>query len=392
MPNFPQRHRVARRPTRLRRLLALAVASAVLAGACLTPTQITVQITTNAVCLESTENELHLHDVGIIAGSPDAVMNGDHAPNAVTSDCGPPKGTVHKGYGPQEVGTMVIVPSGDKDVPARIVVVGRVAPLGQLQPNRSLESCIQWAFTPAPGPIDAKDPDFEACIVSRRNLAFFQETKLELPIQLDTSCAGIVCDADSYCFDSHCVSASVNCDERLRLCDGNNGGAGGAMASSSGSMASGSMSSSMSSGSMSSGSMSSGSVTGSSSDVSSSSGMGGMSNTSSSTGLSSSSSSSSTSTASSSSTGMMGTGGASSSSSSSSSGGGQGAGGSGAATTVSVSTSAGGMGGAGAGTCFPPCAPGCTCTVDDTCSCAMSECPIICPPPMVCNPGTKMCQ
>ena len=82
-----------------------------------------------------------------------------------------------------------------------------------MQPNKSLDACIQWAFGPPAGPKDEKDPEFEACIVSRRNLAFFPQTKLDLPIQLDTTCAGIVCDADSYCFDSHCVSANVDCSD-----------------------------------------------------------------------------------------------------------------------------------------------------------------------------------
>ncbi|MFO0616125.1 MAG: hypothetical protein U0414_26255 [Polyangiaceae bacterium] len=378
--SHPHKHRTARRGWRALHLVGFSIGAAFLGGACLTATQIKVRIATNALCIDSPEAGDKLKDVAILAGSPQAVQatdpNGEHPPQAKTSDCGPPVGdALPKGYGPQEVGTLVVIPSGDRDVPARIVVVGRVEPLDtNVSTPVSVEACIEWSFTAKT--FDQKDPAFAGCIVSRRNLAFIEHTALDLPIQLDTNCAGVVCDADSTCVDSRCVSATPTCDADHPLC---NFDPSSTVSVTTGSMTSGST---MTTGGMTSGS-GMGGMMGSSSGGPSSNGVGGSASTSS-NGSSTTGMGGAGATTTADSSSAVGVGGAAASSSSSSSSSSSTT--SGSASSSSSSSSSGTM----LPVCNPPCGNGCVCTATDVCDCAAACGP--CPPPQTCDSGTKTCQ
>jgi len=58
-----------------------------------------------------------------------------------------------------------------------------------------------------------RSPDFPGCIVARRSLHFIPHTALVLPIQMQQSCIGQICDPNSTCVNGACVDAGISCDQ-----------------------------------------------------------------------------------------------------------------------------------------------------------------------------------
>lgn len=141
----------------------------VTAVACLEPTAITLQLSTDVPCSS-------LQGVTITVGS-----TGDYetkAPATETSTCSP-DGTI---------GSLVLVPSGSKDAEIAIRVV---AGYGQ-----TADSCE------APG-------YGSGCIVARRILHYLPHTPLTLPVAMRKACAGVPCTPNQTCVDGVCKSAVV---------------------------------------------------------------------------------------------------------------------------------------------------------------------------------------
>ncbi len=140
-------------------------------AACRSPTQITLDISTDALCVDVDETHVALGQLGAIEGA---------TPSAVTRAC-------QKGSGAySRIGDLVIVPHKNKDE-----TIGIEVWVGVGQPT---EAC--------------HPPDYDGgCIVARRALAFQPHDPITLPIELDVSCLDIPCGATQTCRNGTCVDA-----------------------------------------------------------------------------------------------------------------------------------------------------------------------------------------
>ena len=134
--------------------------------ACLDPTQVTLDIRTDAPCADLT-------GTGITIGARGQVEQQD--PSTETTDCSA-----------GAIGTIVIVPSDADDASFGVKVVSSLGvPTSACQP-------------PTYGP---------ACVVARRSAAFVPHTPLEMPIAMQIACAGVSCPEGQTCVDGACRSS-----------------------------------------------------------------------------------------------------------------------------------------------------------------------------------------
>jgi len=180
-------------------LAALSVVGGFLS--CREPTQITLNITTDALCPTETLAGPRLVDALIASGK--AINPKDFTSAAVTDQC--------QSGDPNSVGTLVLLPSGSDDLTVEVLVVAGVelaGPSSEISPLKlSSEDCQELIRTGGVGAIQGKP-----CILVRRRLGFVEHTKLELPIDLDTRCIGKKCGEDQSCFKGNCVEIGINCD------------------------------------------------------------------------------------------------------------------------------------------------------------------------------------
>ncbi len=142
---------------------------ATLAG-CRSPTQITVQVSTNVPCSAWQGAAISVGELGPTL---------ETKPAATTSTyCGA------NGY----LGSVVAVPSGAENASVAFRIVGAV--------GETLEECTE---NPANG----------GCIVARRALNFIPNDTLTLSVPLLSSCEGIVCDPESTCVQGTCRPATI---------------------------------------------------------------------------------------------------------------------------------------------------------------------------------------
>ncbi|MEZ4220129.1 MAG: DUF5050 domain-containing protein [Polyangiaceae bacterium] len=158
----------ARRASSL--LLLSAAASALLLSRCREPTQIMLEVTTDASCVD-------VRGTSITVGSAAAVEQ--KSPAARTTHCSSGR-----------VGSLAVVPSGDKDDEVAVRVVTGV--------GKSPEACIDDGYQ-------------GGCIVARRILRFLPHTPVELPVFMGIDCLDIPCGATQTCFKGQCVPAKVDC-------------------------------------------------------------------------------------------------------------------------------------------------------------------------------------
>lgn len=133
---------------------------------CLDPTQVKLEIHTDALCVDLDETHILVGSLGEFD---------DVAPSATTKACADDG----------RIGDIVLVPSEGRDQAIAFEVVAGVG----VDTNRC-----------------AAD-DYERCIVARRALTFIPHEPLTLPIELDLECLGIPCEATETCRKGLCVSA-----------------------------------------------------------------------------------------------------------------------------------------------------------------------------------------
>ncbi|HTJ82018.1 MAG TPA: hypothetical protein VL400_09840, partial [Polyangiaceae bacterium] len=176
----------------------LAVAS--LAVACATPTQITIDLTTNALCPTEPGTDDRLEST-LIVGAP-SLVDASYDEITVTKQCA----TGAAEGGRNEIGTLVFVPA-DANTSRELSVAifaGVVRPDGVTR--MSSEECRDYY-------VAHKTIDGQPCILARRKLGFVDNSKLLLPIDLDTLCVGVPCGEDQTCASGKCVDANVQCSE-----------------------------------------------------------------------------------------------------------------------------------------------------------------------------------
>jgi hypothetical protein len=187
-------------PSPLFALPLLALAS--FAPSCLAPTQVELELTTDVPCDE-------VGGVSITVGLPGSLET--KPPAAVSLICRD-DGTL---------GTLVVVPSGERDAELAVrVVAGR---------NLEVEQCEPPDYGPQGTPETG-------CIVARRTLRFLPHEPLVLPIVLRAVCVGEPCEPAQTCVLGTCVEADVDpslcaspsgCPESALTGGGGQGGAGG---------------------------------------------------------------------------------------------------------------------------------------------------------------------
>jgi len=146
---------------------------ALLFASCLDPTEIEVFVSTDFLCDDVTQ-----HGVAIAVGKPGDDTN---APAGSTHDCNSTDGGI---------GSLTVTPHDIDGVVGIRVMLGIDA---------SVDSCNAGN-------------KFAGCLVARRSLGFIPHRPLVLPIELQSSCIGQVCDPSSTCFNGACVDAGVTCE------------------------------------------------------------------------------------------------------------------------------------------------------------------------------------
>ncbi len=150
--------------------LVVAAAVSAVVGCSDKPTSISVITTTDLPCAA-------LKGVTIRATSPGS----NDGPSTTTAQCtDDPAGA--------RIGTLVLVPSGDKDAKVSVRVVAGV--------DKPVADCES-----APGQA--------GCIVAKRALRFVAGREIDLPIVLRAQCKGTPCDPSSTCVAGVCRSATV---------------------------------------------------------------------------------------------------------------------------------------------------------------------------------------
>lgn len=163
-----------------RRALGIASAAAVMIGvACYGPTEVRIEISTDRPCVAPPSAA----EPGSSAVRTAVAVGGsalDTAQVTEVSSC-----LEHPGAD-TEIGSLVIVPSGDRD--ARVNVQVTMTTNG-----RPTSDCVPSEDA------DKKQvlPDF--CIVARRSFAFISHTSRVLPIKLYDACRGVGCAAEQTC-------------------------------------------------------------------------------------------------------------------------------------------------------------------------------------------------
>gem|GEM_PF-1655171 len=189
---------------------------------CQEPTQVTVDISTDALCADLQETHVVVGSLQELRGAP---------PSATTGNC----------ESGGRIGDIVLIPQDKKDDALAFEIVAGV--------NRETASCA--------------DNDYEGCIVARRALRFIPRRPLELPVELELECLDVPCEATQTCRRGKCVSATL--EEPLACsdpagCDDAGSGGGASVGGMTGAGAGPSSGGGMSSGGVSSGGVSSGGV------------------------------------------------------------------------------------------------------------------------------------
>jgi hypothetical protein len=157
---------------------------------CLQPTQVTLELSTDARCEDLDETQLF---IGLIDEP------GGLAPSAITKACSE-DGTI---------GTIVFVPKEDRNQQFAFSVVVGV--------GKETDACPGSGFQ-------------GGCIVARRVLSFVPHQPLVLPVELEVECLDVPCGATETCRSGSCVPALINdpenCTDPLG-CDGSADGSGG---------------------------------------------------------------------------------------------------------------------------------------------------------------------
>jgi hypothetical protein len=148
-----------------------------LAG-CRTPTQVTLEITTDVDC-----TVLHKLGTTITVGTLDEIECTPPTPLTFQCDAG-------------RIGSLVVVPSGAQNEEFAVKVVTGVASAPPM-PVPDASSCH----------LPDHPPDYTGTIVARRALNFIPHTELTLPIVMRQACEGVTCPPDMTCDDGYCAPA-----------------------------------------------------------------------------------------------------------------------------------------------------------------------------------------
>lgn len=159
-------------------VLGVAALGALLAPACLDPTEVTLSITTDEPCAVAGQQGTQ-----VIVGPQALMTSGTPTPAAETTMCTDPGGGQDK-----VIGTFVVTPTGDKSASFAVEVV--------LGVGHKVEDCAKYGY--------------DQCIVARRRISFSPHSGLTVPIALRSVCLGVTCPSGYSC-DEHGNCSSDQC-------------------------------------------------------------------------------------------------------------------------------------------------------------------------------------
>jgi len=154
---------------RSKRLVSALPALVALCG-CRAPTQVMVEISTDISCSDNPRT-------GISEGSLSELESRPMSTETLT--CDPATG---------RIGSIVVVPGGEKDAEFAIRVVTGL--------TMTPDDCVRSGY-------------LGGCVVARRVLRFEPHDTLYLPIRMEASCLDVPCGATQTCRDGSCVSATI---------------------------------------------------------------------------------------------------------------------------------------------------------------------------------------
>lgn len=140
------------------------------AFACLAPTQITLHVMTDVDC-------------AVVAKNGTAIYSGDPNVEPVvtsTSAC-----TVQPAL--NDIGTLVLAPSGSRDDRITVAVVMAVEGEGRSE--------------------DCAGRGYQGCVLAKRRVRYVPHEPLQMPVEMSLQCKGVVCDPDETCFRGACIDA-----------------------------------------------------------------------------------------------------------------------------------------------------------------------------------------
>src|SRR5688572_14404511 len=140
---------------------------------CRDPTQITLEVSTDAACPDVGNTTITVGRLGEVEDKP-ATTSTDRC-----RDDG-------------RVGTLVVVPSGDKDEEVTIRLVTGI--------KKTAEQCVLDGYK-------------GGCIVARRAVRFVPHTPLLVPVEMSIDCLDIPCETTETCFKGSCIPANTSCND-----------------------------------------------------------------------------------------------------------------------------------------------------------------------------------
>ena len=145
----------------------------VTAPSCQAPTELTLNISTDAQC------GVEVKTTAIYVAQSPSIVDGNvqsRSPIAQTDAC--TNGVI---------GSLVVTPGGDDG--AVVIVAG----------------------FDGKSPTDCVEGNYVNCIIARRSFSFIKHTPLSIPVILERDCLNVPCDAVSTCHNGACYSSSLDC-------------------------------------------------------------------------------------------------------------------------------------------------------------------------------------
>lgn len=169
---------------------------------CLDPTQIVVEIWTDVPCEQ-------INSVAVFTGEPGKFESKAASSTGLQQSCRP--ATEPGAPAPSRLGTVVLVPSGEKTGEVGVKVAAGV--------GKNAENCVIPEGADVTDAVVRYDA-FQNCVIARRSLHFQENETLKLPIVLRSSCKNIGCTSTTTCIYGECRPIGIGAEDTCKKPEG----------------------------------------------------------------------------------------------------------------------------------------------------------------------------